>query len=757
MTRTTLTAEQLLASSAHPSPKYETARGEYTKRAFTQDAELAIKNDFYRALIEAVTNCDDNYGDRPGEISIKIWGANPWFFSVRDQGTGIARNEFKPRLIDLGNRTSGAEEGKSTRGNRGRGAKDLASLGVVRYESIRNNHYAEFAMDRTGDAKISPTAALATNEIRERLGIRKNGTLVTVGCRSAKKPRYEAAKKKICNLVALRDILCNPKRTVLLAFGEEESVRLQFKPPADRREILREQLVIKGYPAKATLVLFEHSAPLEEPPKDECRIGGVLIKSGRSIHEATLFGLEGNPYAQRLSGELQWKTIDELAKEYDDREQAQLQPLPANPLPIIGRSREGLEQKHPASVALRDATEPVLRREAARIEAQTKNRPAQETAETRRILSQLGSVLSAYWKEKRQELESEDAGTEESEDNQKHFSVIPPKKRIDPGETATFTVQLVQDLDENGLPGDLEPEARVSLIECKLPAKVKLSVTRVRLKPDDAMPGRFRGTFKVESGDGSGEALIDIRYGDESAGLELTIEPAQAITIPSTLTFSSEHYTVRPGKAKTLTITAPTWLVDENGAEVAIRSSNSISVRPKSTALRLRLRPDELFYQGTATVYGDKVGERAKVSATGGRVVAVTRVAVAEEDKSPHFEVEIDAVAGYQRAQIKHSDNGDVKIIINGLHPAATRYFGPHPEYVLQGTALSKLLMAEIAGEETVQYFLNEKYKNVKAEVLTLQVVRNRELARILPKIHAVMLKDNDVEKGILANQSTVD
>ena len=42
--------------------KYEKVKIKSTSRSFTQDAELAMKGDILRGIVELVTNSDDAYG-----------------------------------------------------------------------------------------------------------------------------------------------------------------------------------------------------------------------------------------------------------------------------------------------------------------------------------------------------------------------------------------------------------------------------------------------------------------------------------------------------------------------------------------------------------------------------------------------------------------------------------------------------------------------------------------------------------------------
>src|SRR5665647_1502649 len=114
-------------------------RVEYTDRAFSQDAQQAMKGEIIRGLIELITNSDDAYVDvdlsrgHPGRILVQVEHRKnqSWHVVVRDRATGI--EDLVSRITKLGGRSSGFEQGRQKRGNLGRGAKDLAAFGPVTF------------------------------------------------------------------------------------------------------------------------------------------------------------------------------------------------------------------------------------------------------------------------------------------------------------------------------------------------------------------------------------------------------------------------------------------------------------------------------------------------------------------------------------------------------------------------------------------------------------------------------------------------
>ena len=103
----------------------QTGTVEYTGVAFEQDAEQAMAGDIIRALVELITNADDAYGARPGEITIDVVRTDnePTQVIVRDVATGLTADELVKCFGVLGGQTSGFAEGALVRGLLGRGAR----------------------------------------------------------------------------------------------------------------------------------------------------------------------------------------------------------------------------------------------------------------------------------------------------------------------------------------------------------------------------------------------------------------------------------------------------------------------------------------------------------------------------------------------------------------------------------------------------------------------------------------------------------
>ena len=74
-----------------------------------------------------------------------------------------------PKISKRGGLVSGMERGRNVRGTNSRGAKDIAAIGDVTFESIKDEQYHKCSLHRI---KFTPYRSMpVTEEIREALGI----------------------------------------------------------------------------------------------------------------------------------------------------------------------------------------------------------------------------------------------------------------------------------------------------------------------------------------------------------------------------------------------------------------------------------------------------------------------------------------------------------------------------------------------------------------------------------------------------------
>ena len=380
---------------------------EVASRRVVQDAKLAIR-DVYDAIVELVTNSDDRYQilGTPGPVEIELGRRGKGQSSilrVRDFADGMTTDQMNRKLGRIGGRVSGMEEGKAVRGTNSRGAKDIAALGKVTFESIAGDGrmhtcriFPNMQYEADNSRKVTP-------EVRKRLGIGEGtGTVVTIKIEPSHRiPKIDTLVPNVARLVRLREIVWQ-KQTTLVARGLKKGKdrEVSLHRPAGKRRVSK-TFPVPGYSgATAKLVIYRARRKFQSE-RNRFRLGGILVKSRHAIHEATLFdrSLEWDAHAQWFYGRLTCEAIDDLWNEYDER-QARGEPHPPeNPVPILDPTRKsGLIPDHPFVEALYERALTLLRPlvEEERTREQRERARTVESRKTRKRLDALERAANQF-------------------------------------------------------------------------------------------------------------------------------------------------------------------------------------------------------------------------------------------------------------------------------------------------------------------------------------------------------------------------
>jgi Histidine kinase-, DNA gyrase B-, and HSP90-like ATPase len=724
----------------------------YGERAFGQDAHEAMRGDIIRGLIELITNSDDAYaklGNVHGKLRIEIEHrrGTTWRVIVRDRAIGMTQVEMRRRIIELGGRTSGFETGQAVRGNQGRGAKDLTAFGPVLFESIKNDDYAVLRLQPNGDYEEPARTRRATSEDRRRLGIsRANGTVVTVTVRdSIRCPNHGTLKKKLSSHFQLRDIMVDRDREVVLVnlnTGEEDRLHFQL---AEREMIRSANLAIEGYPeVTASLTVRRLPERCEDVPADPYRLGGILIKGGRAIYENTLFSFEGNPHAGFLYGALVCEHIDTLARDYDDRRERKIAHATDNPIPIIGRARDGLRHEHPFYVGLRQAAETVLREIINKEEERIRRAAAQmENENTRRNLDRLAREAARFMEEELRNAEAEELPGGPGKGAVKPLAIIPSEGICYLGEGRTLTVVASREglTEDSAVSVMMDPEGVVELRDG----------TTIPLRPhrrrDDVLVGQLRiqplvpelTLIQAEIQGRIAEALIEVHE-------ERTPPPRPEP--PEALEFERPRYRIGWTKTKALTLRAPREIC-EAGSIIKVSSDT-----PGIVVLTDRV-PMEFNVQlgcvlGTVHVEGRALGASGTIYASFENFNAQCRAFVARDEQGPRllFKLEDKDGGKYRALWEEHEDpmTGDrIQILeIMGKHPALRRYLGEPPDFPGQNTYWAKLIIGEIIADNVCREIARRvdalRNPDERPDSEGFYAEHYSRMLRLLPRFHELML-----------------
>jgi len=734
---------------------------EYTERAFSQDAQEAMGGDMYRAFAELITNSDDSYArlgkskGRPvkGGILIEVEhrkGTN-WKMIIRDRAEGMTTKEMKAKLTVLGERTSGFASGEQVRGLLGRGGKDVAAFGRVMWECVRDGRYNRLDLEPTGTWELYRPRRVDP-EVRKRLGIpRGDGTVVTVNVdKGFRCPWHRTLCEKLPRHYSLRDIMSDPNRKNLLVNLNEKGHKgdkLQYSYPEGELKTDEEEMAIPGYPeVTAHLKIWRHGTRFDEDKRSPFRENGILVRSGRAIHQISLFGLETDAYSEWFFGKLDCPYIDTLVNEYDERHAAREPHPESNPTRLISRRREGLAPNHPFTQALfevaRERLKLLVEKER---EAEEERHRRIESRETKARLSRLAAAARRFMVKKMREFDEEVdlAGVVIGDRLVPDLKIIPGGCKLPPGETKTFSVLSRAELDAS---------AEVRLRIASGSSGIAISRKEIRLRRHPKIENALRGAFKVEAIAEDGFGIVEAERNGflDQASVEVG-EREIEIVVPEELTFEKPSYNLVYGKRKSVKILAPKSLVDIAGPIVHVTSTDPQHIVVRRQKVKLRMSQDGEYAIGETQVEGRKLDAKAVLHAALGRALASAKAKVVQRRLTgPPIEFRVvNESWGPQRAIWSPPDGYLLKIA--GKHESIGRYLGPADKgFPGQESPHFRLLLAEISAASVCQRLLIEKDKgsSVRLDMDRVSFYHDhlRLMGEFLPTAHRAMLSKQEAE-----------
>jgi hypothetical protein len=702
-----------------------------------------MRGDIVRGIIELVTNSDDAYGDTDGKIRIEIHRhrGSPSTLIVKDRARGMRASEMKEKIGGLGGRTSGFESGQDVRGNLGRGAKDLAAFGPVLFESISDGYYSKMLLEQDGTYD-DPLEHKAMQPDRQRIGVpRGNGTKVTVTVgANFKIPQHANLLAKLANHFQLRDINADPRREVsLVDLNNQRGEAVRYGKPS-LLEIYSSDLSIEGYPdVVATLTIYRNHERYENGTSDSGRPEGLLIKGRRALYENSLLGLESNPYSHWFSGIVKCPHIDTIAASFDTEHAEHREHGADNPMPIITRSRDGLEHDHPFYKALAQEVEFVLAQFVREEETRAQSGSARESVRLRRTLDLLGRDLGKLIDADLREIDEDGLGGTGSGGQQESLRIIPQSPVLYMGETKTLSVIAVRSLGATEVTVEVDPEGVVELEEGPV---VPLTEHPRR---EELLIGRIRLTPLIEQE----ETFLTVRIGDHEVTVLVEVRPEREEPEPSApdvFKFERERYQMTAGKRRLLKLLAPVELVDEHGS-TAIVSTSSQEVVVMGGPIELEFDEDWLCYMGSVSVDPRVLGAKATLTAALGACQTTCEVIVVQQETGgPSIEIVIvDEAAGKYRARVERKGERTIIKVLGG-HPAIKRYLGPGPDFPCQDTVQARAVVAEVIAGEAARMIMERKF-SVAGELdgPAFYAEHTALLTKYLARCHKMMVADAEL------------
>ena len=641
----------------------------YTTRAFLDEARDAMRGDVLRALIELITNADDAYNGKGGEIHINLHEAQApfqWVLSIHDKAGGLSADGLKKAFSNLGdeNQKFAADEG--TRGLFGRGAKDVAVFGKARFHSVYDGKYSELQiLPKESKWERNAIDIPPTETHLSELKLRSGETGLTAQLyisREYKIPSPSDLIEKLESHVQLRDLI--NRNTVTISDSRSKATK-QLKglmPSGDK--ILDIEFQVPGYKMKAKLEVHKFA---------EKQLGNLtpyskhgLVVSGRgAAYENSLLNLDGRPESGWFCGRLDAPEIHDLARAIDQVDV----PDSKNPTRVVSRQRDGLVRGHPFFRALAGAVSAQLKPlfdEVANDEGANKK----EGQALRKRLDALEQALGKALQELLDETDLGEIPAENNPDNEsQELQFIPPRKVVGIGDTTSLTIRAPKDLDVTQILFTLTQSKKVITLKNHDPSQL-------RWHDHPRLPVK-QSAIQV-FGEDVGIASLTAAIGDSIANCEIIGAKMSPIDekIPDQIAFESRKATISPTRKRRLQITAPIEFV---GEIVELTTDNSfITINPR---VKLSVSASGLIAQSVViAAAGADLGTSIITATLNGKKYSC-EVQVIEPGQSKYPKIHTEVVGNEnppRRVDMLLEDDGRLFVKIYGRHPSLQRVFGKH-------------------------------------------------------------------------------
>jgi len=664
-----------------------------------QNARLSIR-DIFDVIIELVTNSDDRYQvlKIKGRIEIEVQrhrGGKGSILRVRDYADGMSSKVMDEKLQGYGQRVSGLEQGLSVRGTNSRGAKDIAALGRASFESIPGDGYFHRCDIHHQFTPYQSEKLMAKH--RRSLGIAKGtGTLVTVYLDpGVKVPLHDKLVKQVTNLVMLREILCDPNRTIIVRDLNRDRENEVHAPVLDGAEKVKVTIDIPGYPGATAKLIVKRSHKQFESERSRFRIGGILVKASHAVHEATLFDsrLETDPHAAWFYGKLTCSYIDQLLNEYDDANERQEESNPSNPYPIVDPLRkEGLVREHPFVQALFGEAlkrlRPLVENEREQAESQ---KTTVENKETRKRLNKLESAAAKFMEDKQEDDEASrdpNKGDQSTKLKEKGFTLNPPFAQLVCGHSMKVWLNIRQDaFPEFQVGSDVQ-------IKC-LTDEISTSKNICGLEPHPTQENVLRAVWRVTAQKVTSATCVRVRIGSIVGEIEIEVFATEADKYGhvTNLQFSRKQYRVTTNnKRKSVVLMAPVSLVPVSSVFELDCSSGDFEITGKRT-----LEPSKVTRIARCAFYvcTNKRGSTGDLTAKFNGQEATVRL-VGIEPKGSGITIKLEDIDLVNQRYRWRSN----VLEIATRHPSLSRYLGSRSSgYPGQEKPHFRVLLAEIVAD----------------------------------------------------------
>ena len=615
-----------------------------TALGVAQAATQAMLGDIVRGLIELITNADDAYQAKVGDITIEVAkGENDGdlSYTVRDAATGLTSQGLYEAFTEIGGKKSYLAKGGMSRGLLGRGAKDCAIFGSITFETVRDGKYSSLIIDREGNITYPAEDLPATAAHYAGLGLDegKSGLSARINARkSIDQPKPAKLREKLSSDAQLRDLI--KQRKVILKDSREPMLDGPLKSTLPVGvEVLNEKFLLDGYDGECQIIV-RRLAEQQPGDPDVNSANGLLIKAGTTVFQNTWFGLKSKPASRILEGEvIVPPIIDALLEELKSEE------FPDNPL--VTPTRDGLSMRHPLYKAIANSVStmclPLF--DSIGKESEGQRTEGKKLAEDFRVAANaIKGELANLLREIDDEEDSADPTPLVSD-----LEAIPHQIQVQPDEKFSITLRASEVLNAGGVLIEAAQSTSFAPLGFKFGHAFEAS-----WQPHARLAGKKSTTISMHAPEPLGVYDVRFSYCGKSCQVRVVVvEPSiKPTTLPTQLQFTPSSASVSPGRGKNLDIQAP---LDYVGQVLQI-SHDGTPIAKCSTEVTMRADATGKFAQAKVHV---------KSGANKGQVEIEAKASSGESAKASLNIVE---------AQPAGLGGLDVKFELDGTKSAFTRY-----------------------------------------------------------------------------------
>ena len=717
---------------------------EYTNRAYRQDMNQAMHGDIILALIELITNVDDAYRvlDRPGKIWIQVQNLEDQGFvnkiSVSDSATGLSGEKLIEKMTTIGGMNEEHQltvEGLGTRGLFGRGAKDVASFGKVRFESVKDGKYSsiEILGDKREWNKLAQDEPVTPEACKQmHLGEGENGLTahIFVSKRSGTKiPGFKSLVEKLTQHVSLREIVAHHDVS-LHDHRANQNQRLDTYPTATEL-VIDKDCTLDGYDGEVKLRVWRLPAR-DNNLTNEYSQNGLVVKDLRANYMNSFFTLDHRAERTWFHGEIFAPEIDELNRAYAEFDEKQESfegddhaILKKNPRSLVLRARNGLEKNHPYYRALAQMVQQELTPIFDEV-AKADQGIARAGENLRKKLDSISRSLGHLIQEALDEADvDEEFGGGDGLLDARLF-LLPPKKHLKRGQSAILKLWVPRaNFNPTGVSLQLLEcddaivlESDVGALEWTEHPRIEVMTASVRVRARDF-----------------GETTLTATFDQEASVSKLICESPKddPIELPLELEWQRDTYRIAPTRSQRLRVIAPIELL---GEIVSFETKSPLLSVTESA--QLVLHSSEQYCGAEISVSAGRIEGNAEVIARCGGVGAISTVRVKETQpkRGPKIEHEVLNQDGPARSGLVPTPDL-LKIQIFAKHRAMRLLIGAYDDkerrFKNEDSAEVHMVLAEIIATEAANYVIQKELENDRSRYRDAASIIARQIA-LLPR-----------------------